>query len=301
MDAIIEIGTNSLKLLIYKTEPNFKVVLDKTSITRLGEGYNQTGEISSSALNRNIEEIIASLEISKEHNCRNVFLYGTMIFRSAKNSEEVLDHILQRTRLSMKILSGKEEAEYSFLAATYTLPIEDKNVLVIDSGGGSTEFIFGKNAQVENAISLDVGAVTLTDKYQLINEVDIIHLAKCETYIKEEFKRIKVDSPPDIIIGIGGTLTTISAIIQKLEVYSADKVQGSIISLNDIITLKKELASKNLEMRKSIIGLSPKRADIILGGVLIITSIMEKYGASELIVCDHGLRYGLALKEWRKK
>jgi exopolyphosphatase/guanosine-5'-triphosphate,3'-diphosphate pyrophosphatase len=248
MDAIIEIGTNSLKLLIYRTEPNFEAVVDKTIITRLSEGYYQTGEISISALNRNIEEINESLNITKIHNCRNTSLYGTMIFRSAKNTEVVLKQILEQTGLNLKVLSGKEEAEYSFLAATYSFTIKDKNVLVIDSGGGSTEFIFGRNGEVNNAQSLNVGAVTLTDKFKLQNEVKTEILEKCERYLNDKFKRIETTSVPDIIIGIGGTVTTISAIIQKLELYSAEKVQGSIINLKDISKLEKELSVKNLEL-----------------------------------------------------
>ena len=172
---------------------------------------------------------------------------------------------------------------------------------MIDSGGGSTEFIFGRNGKVNNAQSLDVGAVTLTDRFMLQSEVETEILEKAERYLNDKFKGIKITSHLNIIIGIGGTVTTISAIIQKLELYSAEKVQGSIINLKDISKLEKELSVKNLELKKSIIGLSPKRADIILGGVLIIKSIIKKFGTTELVVCDNGLRYGLALTEWRRK
>lgn len=301
MKAIIEIGSNSLKLLIYRTKPSFQVVLDETKITRLSQEYNLTGKISPLALNRNIQEIHRCQDIIKKYECSDVSLYGTMIFRSAKNSREVLAQILQQTGLNLHILSGQEEATYSFYAAIHDIQIKDMQVMVIDTGGGSTEFIFGRAGAIDFAESLDVGAVTLTDRFNLKNEVETSVLEEVKEYLANKFNNINVKANLGAIIGIGGTVTTISAIIQKLEDYSADKIQGSIINLNDIIELEKELATKNLAKRKNIIGLSPKRADIILGGVLIIRSILEKYEKTEMIVCDHGLRYGLALKEWRKK
>lgn len=301
MNAIIEIGTNSLKMLIYKTEPDFKTVFDKTIITRLGESYKQTGEISCLALKRNINEIIKCQELIKTYDCVEVLLYGTMIFRSAKNSQDVLKEIHEKTGLNLEIISGQEEAEYSFLAASHSFQIKDKKVLVIDTGGGSTEFIFGQSNQIEDAESLDIGAVTLTDSFSLDKQVDTGNLEKCEAYIKEKFQGLSGKIKPDLVIGIGGTVTTISAIAQELDPYSADKVHGSVISLERITELAVELSLKNFEERKDIIGLSSKRADIILAGVLIVKTIMQKYRRSKMLVCDHGLRYGLALKEWRKK
>lgn len=301
MNAIIEIGSNSLKLLIFEQEPEFAVILDSTTITRLSEGYNQSGEISLSALTRNIQELKTCLYIAKSYNCKNISLYGTMIFRSASNAKEVLQAIYRKTGLELQVLSGEEEAQYSFLAATHALPVENKQVLVVDTGGGSTEFIFGFNNEIQFSSSLDLGAVTLTDKFSLQNEVESSLLEKCEDFLSDKFNSIEHESCPDIILGIGGTVTTISAIVQKLETYQAEMIQGSIINLNEISNLKNKLAKSNLEKRQNIIGLSPKRADIILGGVLIIKAILEKYGATKMVVCDNGLRYGLALKEWRKK
>jgi len=301
MEAIIEIGTNSLKLFVYQTDHNLEVVLDRTIITRLGEGYNQTGEISLSALTRTLAVIHTCIKTIEGYRCRTISLYGTMIFRSAKNSEEVLSIIFQETGLKLDVISGEKEAEYSFLAAMQSFSLNNKNVLVIDTGGGSTEFIFGLNGIIEKALSLNIGAVTATDRFLLSNKVDALSLERCEKYLKEKISGVDNTIKPDIIIGIGGTVTTISAIVQKLELYSAEKVHGSKVLLNDIYELETELAEKNLEERKDIIGLSPKRADIILGGVLIIKSILENFKVSEMLVCDHGLRYGLALKEWRKK
>ncbi len=301
MNGIIEIGTNSLKLLIYKSKPNFEVIYDKTSITRLGQDYHKTGIICHEALERNIAAISKSLEICKTMNCSSVSLYGTMIFRSASNIDYVRKSILDKTSLNLQILTGQEEANYSYLAASYSLAIRDKRLLVIDTGGGSTELILGFNDQVNYARSINIGAVTLTDLFDLANKVTENTLSKCQDYLKSQLQVISLDNKPEGLVGIGGTITTISAMVQKLETYSADKVQGSSFYISHLNELVSQLASKNLQERRSIIGLSPKRADIILGGLLIVRAILLKFASKEMIVCDNGLRYGLALNEWRIK
>ena len=224
-----------------------------------------------------------------------------MIFRRANNGKEIVQRIKAETGLSVEILSGEEEAEYSYLAAIKTLGLSNKNILVIDTGGGSTEFIFGSGEMINYAKSIDVGAVTLTDKFNLVDQVENSVLEQCHKYLASELNQINYRNHLDMIIGIGGTVTTISAIIQNLVPYEANKVQGSIINLEDVTKLQNSLASKNLTEKQNISGLSPKRADIILGGVIIIKSILEHHGANKMIVCDRGLRYGLALKNWRKK
>lgn len=301
MNAIIEIGTNSLKFLVVRLDEELEVVLDETSITRLGEGYVQTQLISEPAFQRNLNEIEKCIIRAKKLGCANINIYGTMIFRRANNGKEIVQRIKVATGLSVEILSGEEEAEYSYLAAIKTLGLSNKDILVIDTGGGSIEFIFGSGEMINYAKSLDVGAVTLTDKFNLVNQVESSVLDQCNEYLASEWNQINYRNHLDMIIGIGGTVTTISAIIQKLVPYKADKVQGSIINLEDIIKLQNTLASKNLAEKQNISGLSPKRADIILGGVIIIKSILEHYEANKILVCDRGLRYGLALKNWRKK
>jgi exopolyphosphatase/guanosine-5'-triphosphate,3'-diphosphate pyrophosphatase len=301
MNAVIEIGTNSLKLLIYKDQPNFQVVYDKTSISRLGEDYHKTGKISYPALDRNIEEINSCLKICNDYACRHVSLYGTMIFRAAENSQEVLTKIYQKTKLKLQILSGEEEAKYSFLAATSSLSLADKRLLVVDTGGGSTEFISGSMSQINYQTSLELGAVILTDLFSLDKRVNLETLTRAKNYINKQLASLPNFPHPELIVGIGGTVTSISAIVQKLQVYSAQKVQASTITSRQVTELIAQLACKNFQERQSIIGLSAKRADIILGGVLIINSILDKFQKNDILVCDNGLRYGLALKEGRKK
>jgi exopolyphosphatase/guanosine-5'-triphosphate,3'-diphosphate pyrophosphatase len=201
----------------------------------------------------------------------------------------------------LQILSGEEEAKYSFLAATSSLSLADKRLLVVDTGGGSTEFISGSMSQINYQTSLELGAVILTDLFSLDKRVNLETLTRAKNYINKQLASLPNFPHPELIVGIGGTVTTISAIVQKLQVYSAQKVQASTIASRQVTELIAQLACKNFQERQSIIGLSVKRADIILGGVLIINSILDKFEKNDILVCDNGLRYGLALKEGRKK
>lgn len=302
INAIIEIGTNSLKFLVIRLDSEVKVIIDETSITRLGEGYLQSRLISESAFQRNLIGVKRCLSEAKKLGCDNISIYGTMIFRKAKNGTEIAQRIEEQTGFSCKILSEAQEAEYSYLAAVKTLDLSSaQNTLVIDSGGGSTELIFGSGETIKYTKSLDVGAVTLTDKFNLVNEVESAIIEQCNKYLATLLDEIDYQTEVDSVIGIGGTITTISAVLQGLEPYQADKVQGSIITLEGITELQISLVAKKLAEKENIIGLSTKRADIILSGVLIVKATLERYEATKMMVCDQGLRYGLALKNWRRK
>lgn len=302
INAIIEIGTNSLKFLMFRLNSDMEVIIDETSITRLGEGYLQSRLISELAFQRNIIEIEKWVTKAKNLGCNNISIYGTMIFRKAENGIEIAQRIRERTGFTCEILSEEQEAEYSYLAAIKTLELPSaKSTLVIDSGGGSTELIFGIDETIEYAKSLDVGAVTLTDKFHLVDKVESPIIEQCNEYLARLLNKIDYQTKVDSVIGIGGTITTISAVLQGLEPYQADKVHGSIITLEGITALQTKLAPKSLAEKKNIIGLSTKRADIILGGVLIVKTILEKCKATKMVVCEQGLRYGLALKNWRRK
>lgn len=294
MKCIIELGTNSLKFLLYRESVGLDILIDETKITRLGEGYFSNNFIDDPAISRTVSEIKLSIKKAKKLGCTDISIYGTMILRQASNAQAVIDKIFRSTGIPVTILSGLEEARLSFLAATHTLNLPQEEILVIDSGGGSTEFILGKAGKIISSISINLGAVTLTDKYSLKNEVNYQQLLRCEAHVNRHIIPQVSEFSPKYIIGIGGTVTTISAILQQLAPYVREKVQGSRISLEEVLEMQTSLSLKNLEERKDIIGLSPKRADIILGGVIIVGCIMDIFELEEMTVCDQGLRYGIA-------
>src|SRR5690554_2626969 len=207
INALIEIGTNSLKFLIVRLDSEVKVIIDETSITRLGEGYQQTQLISEDAFQRNLIEIERCISEAKKLDCDNISIYGTMIFRKAKNGAETAQRIEERTGLACEVLSEAQEAEYSYLAAVRTLQLSSaQNTLVIDSGGGSTELVFGSGETVKYAKSLDVGAVTLTDKFNLVNEVENSTIEQGNKYLITLLDKIDYQTEVDSVIGIGGTI-----------------------------------------------------------------------------------------------
>lgn len=292
--SVIELGTNSLKYLLIRDD---EVIFDCNEITRLGENYHKSGIISQKALKRTIKVIKKYQKISEDNNAK-VMLVATMILRSAKNNKEVIEQIEAETSLKTRILSGIEEAKFSYLAALKTLNISsDTAAIVVDSGGGSTEIIQGDEGKIILSQSFNIGAVTLSEEFNLTNEVSAKDIKLCQNKIDKCLSDLceKNDSGKFMLIGVGGTITTISAIIQELAVYNQDKVQGSAINYSDIYSLVLELAQMPLSEKKEIIGLSEKRADIILGGAIIFKQIMQILEIDEIIVCDKGLRYGLLL------
>jgi exopolyphosphatase/guanosine-5'-triphosphate,3'-diphosphate pyrophosphatase len=296
MKTIIELGTNSVKLFMYKLiDGIIDVIIDEQMITRLGEDYNKTGIISKTALKRTISVIKKCINTSQKKGCMDISLFGTMILRKAENRQMVLMQIAESTGYNVKVLTGEEEAFYAYTAALKTLDIKDHDkVLVVDSGGGSTEFIFGEGNNILHAESINVGAVTLTEKYKLNNTASIDTMLSCELYVNRTCATMKKQYQSDKLIAIGGSATTVSAMVQQLKVYDVEKVQGSIITMEQISELQNLLCSMDSEERKTLSGLSAKRADIILGGVAILGCIIDRSNIGEMIVCDRGLRYGLA-------
>jgi len=188
----------------------------------------------------------------------------------------------------------------SYLAVLSTIGNTDKNVVVFDTGGGSTEFIFGKGANLNNRISLNLGAVHPTEEFLLSDPVTNTELKKMQDYMMAFFSKKITDKGADYLIGIGGTVTSMGAVMHKLVKYDPKIIQGSQMSLEEV---KKQIdlyKNKTIEERKQIPGLQPKRADVILAGAGIINTIMEIFKIDSFTISDRGLRHGLMFDKYLK-
>ncbi len=296
MKGLLEIGTNSIKCMAFRrVEDKFEFVVDKQVITQLGEGYLKSALISKEALSRTCKELKKAKKELLDLGCQEIDLIGTMILRRAENREMVVKQISEDLGLELKVLTGEEEAQYSFKAAVRTLALEgDEKILVVDSGGGSSEAIFGEKGKILHAQSIDIGAVTLTEKFNLDNVVSHEIIMSCEQYVNRVFTTLDKEYQCSKLVVIGGSATTVSAMIQELDPYDSTKVQGSIVAMEQLFELQDKVANLTTEQRKELVGLSPKRANIILGGIIIIGCILDRSNIREMIVCDRGLRYGYA-------
>ncbi|MBS3768474.1 MAG: Ppx/GppA family phosphatase [Candidatus Cloacimonetes bacterium] len=293
--AILDIGTNSIKFFIFSIENNdFEPILDTNNISRLGEGLLKTGIISPKAMARNIQVIKEYLEISKEHDVKEIIAVGTMCLRTAKNSDEFLKIVKDELGLKIQVISGKEEARLSYLAVLSTIGnASGEDITVFDTGGGSTEFIFGEGTHLKNRISLDVGAVQPTEQYLLSDPVTDDELNRMQNYLAQFLSNEIKHRSPDYLIGIGGTVTSMGAVKHKMVDYDRQVIQGSKLSLDDVKEQIDMFKNKTIEERKNIVGLQPKRADVMLAGASIVKAIMEHFNINKITISDSGLRHGI--------
>jgi exopolyphosphatase/guanosine-5'-triphosphate,3'-diphosphate pyrophosphatase len=295
--AVIDIGTNAIKFHIAQKchDGKWKTILDKAEVTRLGEGLNRTGKISPEAMERNISVIGEMFEIARQKDVDQIFAIGTMALRTATNANDFIDHIKIKFGISVEIISGDEEARLSFLAVQSSLDIRYGNFLIFDIGGGSTEFISGNDGKIQQKISLTIGVVRLTEDILISDPVKQQECDAANKIVQNTFSAIAMANPVDRLIGVGATLTTLGAMKLKMENYDPEIIHGAELSFSDVEGLLSLLQSKTIAERKKIVGLEPRRADVILAGAMIVSNIMNKINAAEVIISDRGVRHGFLI------
>jgi exopolyphosphatase/guanosine-5'-triphosphate,3'-diphosphate pyrophosphatase len=297
--AFIDIGTNTILCLIaeLKNDGSFDVLDDLAEITRLGQGVHQTGRISPEGEERSLKVLQRYLERCERLNVEEIIAVGTSALRDARNSAEVRARFKEQLALDVRVISGDEEAAYSFLAVQKGLPLNRRELLVVDVGGGSTEFIRGNAAGVVEAISINVGSVRLTEQFLHSDPVQTEECEKMVVAIEKELRRLPnqwlKDSSILTLVGIAGTFTTLSAVEKKLVCYTHGEVHGSRLTLIEVRRQVALFQGKTITERKAIPGLEPKRADVILAGAYLIERIMTLFHSERVIVSDQGVRYGL--------
>lgn len=301
--AIIDIGSNSIKFFVgeLSADGTITTVLDTNDIARLGEGLDKTGEICPEAMERNVASVAAFAAKAKELGADQIVSVGTMALRKAANSAEFVSKVKEACGVEVQIIPGEEEARLSYLAILSGLPIQDGELVVFDTGGGSTEFVFGKGAQVVKRFSVNLGAVRITENYLKSDPVTPDEVQAALAQIDKEFAEAGVDGHPTQLVGMGGTVTSMGAVKHKMVKYDPDVIQGSTLTRADIQEQIGEYSRRTVEQRKELPGLQPKRADVILAGACILDTITRRLAADSLTISDRGLRHGLAYDLFQKK
>jgi exopolyphosphatase/guanosine-5'-triphosphate,3'-diphosphate pyrophosphatase len=297
--AFIDIGTNAILCLIadLRETGRFRVVDDLADIARLGQGVDRTGRISPEGEQR----ALAVLERYRDH-CRNlgveeISAVGTSALRDAENSGEVRARYRDKLGFDIRVISGREEAAYSFLAVQRGLSLDAEEFMVIDIGGGSTEFIRGNRSGVSQSVSIDVGSVRLTERFLYSDPVhrdEVTAMVAAVDHEIAQLPRLGIQGDSSLtLVGIAGTFTTLAAVQKQLRDYSHSDVHGSRLTLDELRRQISLFQEKSIAERKVIIGMDPKRADVIFAGACLIERIMKFYRAEHVIVSDQGVRYGL--------
>jgi exopolyphosphatase/guanosine-5'-triphosphate,3'-diphosphate pyrophosphatase len=295
--AVIDVGTNSVKFNISEKRDNgtWRTIVDRAEITRLGEGLEKTGEISSEAMERTVSAIAAMAAEARGNGVTAIAAVGTMGMRTARNSHEFVDAVQQRCGVRIEVIPGAEEGRLAYLAVKSGLGLTEGSLVIFDTGGGSTQFTFGRGSAVEEQFSLNVGAVRFTEQYGLSGVVPDEQLRAALDAISADFARIANRPSPDALVGMGGAITNIAAVKHGLAKYDPNIIQGSVIERAEIERQIELYRSRSLDDRRKIVGLQPKRADVILAGACIVETVMDKLGRDRLSVSDRGLRHGLLI------
>lgn len=291
--AAIDIGTNSVRLLVADCQPGRIMPLVKEiRTTRLGQGVHHSGRLQPDAMERTLAAIGALAAIAEQRQADEIIAVATSAVRDAANGPEFIQLCREKTGVTVQILSGTEEARLSFNGALQGQTAGSRQ-LVIDIGGGSTELAFGKDKELQYVYSLNVGAVRLKDIFPADANGVVTNIPEIQRYVTAASKALPPLAMPDYVTGVGGTITSLGAIAQRLNVYDSEKVHGYYLDAASVNRLLTTLAALPLAERKKTAGLQPERADIIVYGIAILAAILDELGSNGLTVSELDILEGI--------
>lgn len=297
---IIDIGTNSCRLFIAELENTSegkkikRELVKDVEIVKLGEGVNKTHNLNPNAIKRTLDCLKKYKEKASSYGVENIRAFATSAVRDAENREVFLQEV---SKLGIKIecISGKTEATLNFLGNSLVFK---ERILVVDIGGGSTEFTLGKDKTIDFIQSINIGAVRATEKFFSDNDYSEEKIEKCKAWIRKNLEILKTIKDRDFkLTGVAGTATTQISVRDKMEIYDSSKVHMATLTLDELKENLSLFLSKNFEGRKNIIGLEEKRADVIIAGTLILLTILEELNQDKIIISESDNLSGAITRE----
>lgn len=303
--ASIDIGTNTVRLLIADVDGsgNMSDTLIKRVITRLGGGFDGR-RLHPESRKRTMKALIDFAGIITEHSVCTIRCAATSVIREAEDGKDFIDEIRNKTGLSVDVISGELEASLTLKGVISQLDNAENPALVFDIGGGSTEYILAENGKVNGLKSLNMGVVSLTERYLKSDppsEVDISNInGKVDSFLfalKKEMPSLDTldDKSESILVGTAGTITTLAALDLKLDIYDSRKINNYRLSKRAVSRLLDSFVVKTNAERAAMPGLEEGRADLIIAGTIIVLRTMEDFGFDEMVVSDYGLLEGLLI------
>ncbi|MFE6197924.1 exopolyphosphatase [Streptomyces sp. NPDC057838] len=305
--AAVDCGTNSIRLLVADADPATGELTDldrRMTIVRLGQGVDRTGRLAPEALQRTFAACREYAAIIKEHGAERLRFVATSASRDAENRDEFVRGVLDILGVEPEVISGDQEAEFSFTGATRELAGRDHlptPYLVVDIGGGSTEFVVGDD-RVRAARSVDIGCVRMTERH-LVRDGVVSDPPSGEQIAA---MRADIEAALDLagetvplgeartLVGLAGSVTTVSAIAQELPAYDSGAIHHSRVSRAKVREITEWLLRSTHAERAAVPSLHPGRVDVIGAGALVLLSIMERTGAEEVVVSEHDILDGIA-------
>ena len=300
--AVVDIGTNSTRLLIAEVDPStgaIQELLRRSQVTRLGDGVDSTGSLSEEAIARTFNTLADYRAAIDSHACEANLAVLTSAVRDASNGGAFAERVREDFGLDARVLSGEEEAQLTFLGAMSGRAAPTEPTVVIDVGGGSTEFVIGLGQAAGFHVSLPVGVVRMSERHIHSDPPateQLQSLALDVRTILQQGLPAEERASVEWGIAVAGTATSAASIDQELDPYDPARVHGYPLQLGTIEMLVARLADMNEARRRAVVGLNPDRAPTIVAGMIILEQALRAFALEEVEVSEHDILYGGVLR-----
>ncbi|HEY3239953.1 MAG TPA: Ppx/GppA phosphatase family protein [Acidimicrobiia bacterium] len=300
--AAIDIGTNSFHLVVARPAENnrFEILDREKEVVRLGSGSGDMKQLEPEAIERGVAALARFRRIADSFGAE-IHAVATSAVREAENRTEFLDAVLSEAGVSVEVISGVEEARLIHLGVLQAVPVFDEQVLVVDIGGGSTEFVLARGGDVFDARSLKMGAIRITDRFFRKEPVKKKAIDDARTFIRSYLapvrRMVAAQGGFEVAVGSSGTILNVAEMVGARRGDEPRRQRGNAtFTAGELAEVIDDLASHpRAKDRESVPGLDPRRADIILGGALLLEQIFETLAIEDMVVSDFALREGVLL------
>ncbi|OGU13401.1 MAG: exopolyphosphatase [Geobacteraceae bacterium GWC2_53_11] len=297
--AAIDIGTNSIRCIVVEVDQQgrYMVLDDEKATVRLGENLAASGAISPAAFARAVDAMSRIRKLIDGLKVTEVEVVATSAVRSASNGGELVSVLSRELGREIRVITGDEEAELVARSVRHNFDMSGKRYMIIDIGGGSVEIMSAVANHVESCFSLELGAVRMTDKFISSDPVKETELDKLKRHVRSELKAAFGDNRPSVqtFIGSGGTITTLASMVMSMRKQAYSTSHGYEVLRSEVVHLLAMLVRKDIKALRSVPGLNPDRADIIIAGLVVIDELMRYFGANMMLVNERGIREGLII------
>jgi exopolyphosphatase/guanosine-5'-triphosphate,3'-diphosphate pyrophosphatase len=298
--AALDIGSNTVLMAAVEVgaDRRPRVLAERSRITRLGRGVDSSGRLNPESAARTLDAIEQFAAEAQALGAERIVAAATAALRDAADGGEFIARVKERTGVALEIISGLVEARLSHLAVVRGLSVDPgARLLILDIGGGSTEFIRAEPGRELQMRSLQIGSVRLTERCVHGDPPSAADVAALHTAIDSALETLGWEFRPDTTVGIAGTVTTICAVVLGMMTYDAGAVHGHILTRAEVERAIAMFGGCTLAERRKLPGLVEGRADVIFAGAAILDRAMARFGAERVIVSDQGVRWGLLWRE----